>query len=170
MRGSTYFALLALALGHESFAQQQQQDGPQTGDLITSTLTMLDNSGSTLIATVTMLDGNSPEPTRVTQQQAEPTTTSAPEQPAVTSVIQATRTESAYIPSESGSSNLNADGIDVEAGASGSSSSGFSLSQGGMIAVIVVVVCVAVFGGTSVMLIITNNIPEPKARLCSACR
>lgn len=123
----------------------------QEAELKTETITMLDASGSTLIATITtpVQDQATQNPTTQPRQRAEQstfaTTTSAPTAAAATSVVQATRTE-AYTPASS-SSTTNENGIDVEAGASGSASGGFSLSKGGMIAIIVVVVVVAVFGG-----------------------
>lgn len=143
----------------------QEQADPE--NLTTQTLMMLDAAGSTLIATVTLLNSGgaaslspntSPQPTtfapsapatqiRAQQSPAPETTSEAPAPSIHTSVIQATRTESVYVPAASGSTTTDENGVDVEGGASGSSSSGFSLSRGGMIAVIVVVVCVAVFGG-----------------------
>lgn len=135
--------LVSLATLPWTFAQRADEN------LTTQTLTMLEASGSTLVATVTLVDSNSAVATQHLQQSPTPTTQrESDSEPSITSIVQVTRTESRYIPSASGTSNLDANGVDVEAGASGSSSSGFSLSRGGMIAIIVVVVCVAVFGGT----------------------
>ena len=138
------FQLLLSALAALPVIHAQTLKIAQTPEVATSTLTLLQPSGSPVVQTLTFLAN--PSSTHHELRQETPATTSAP---SITSIIQATRTESVYIPSASSSSNLDENGIDVEAGASGSSSGGgFSLSKGGMIAVIVVVVCVAVFGGT----------------------
>ena len=68
-----------------------------------------------------------------------------------TSIIQATRHEThAYtssVPAASGGySSYGSNAVNTEGGASGTSASSFNLSQGAMIAIIVVVVTVAVFG------------------------
>ena len=48
---------------------------------------------------------------------------------------------------------------DSEAGASGSDSGGIKLSQGGMIAIIVVIVVVCLFGSTSLSCSLPNHFP-----------
>lgn len=63
-----------------------------------------------------------------------------------TSTVQATSSQAGYGYAASGSPNSD-NGIDVEGGASGPDTGSFSLSTGGLIAVIVVVVAVAIFGG-----------------------
>jgi hypothetical protein len=73
--------------------------------------------------------------------------TSATPSPTSTSIIQATRIETDY-PSAASATHL----VDSAGGASGSDSSSFSLSQGGLIAIIIVVVAVAVFGIASIVL------------------
>lgn len=136
---------------------QQQQETPDNASAAysTETLTMLDASGSTLVATMTLVND---QPTQNGQAQTTPSssqpttlqTTHSPTEPAIiTSIIEPTATDSGPVATVSHSSNLDENGIDVEAGASGSSSSGFNMSTGGMIAVIVVVVGVALFGGES---------------------
>jgi len=90
------------------------------------------------------------------------TSTSAPTTSPTDSVLQATRTES-YAPAYP-TSTTDENGIDVEAGASGSASGGFSLSRGGMIAIIVVVVTVAVLGILSITLFIVAKRRQWKVR------
>ena len=144
--------LLAVLAIPYTLAQQQTASDQDSPHLTTQTMTMLDASGSTMTATLTLVNSaTNSNPSISAQDAATPTTTSAP---SITSIIQATRTESRYIPTAS--SGTEPHGVDVEGGASGSSSSGFSLSRGGMIAVIVIVVCVAVFGGKSS----TSNSPR----------
>ena len=75
---------------------------------------------------------------------ASPTRTTYP-----TSIIQTTRTETGTYPSAS-SGHL----IDSAGGAAGTDSGSFSLSKGGLIAIIVVVVAVAVFGIASIVLFV----------------
>ena len=90
----------------------------------------------------TSLSSSTDHPTQ-THQTTFATSTSASTSPSPTSVIQATRHESGYgtIASAAPSNAVNTVG-----GASGTDSSSFHLSNGGLIAIIVVVAVVAVFG------------------------
>ena len=63
-----------------------------------------------------------------------------------TSVLQATHRETSYTSAAASSAAPYNSGVDTEGGASGSDASSFKLSQGGLIAIIVVVVVVAIFG------------------------
>lgn len=71
------------------------------------------------------------------------TSTSKPSPTTSTSVIQATRHETGY---SGAASAAPSNAVDVAGGASGTDSSSFSLSKGGLIAIVVVVVVVALFG------------------------
>lgn len=91
--------------------------------------------------------------TTLTMTSAQNTITSAsPTQTTLatsTSLYQATRTETDY-PSYATPSHL----VDSAGGASGNDSGSFSLSKGGLIAIIVIVVGVAVFGIASIVLFV----------------
>ncbi len=97
---------------------------------------------------------NTPQQTATHQHQTTTPSPSPSPAPATTlatttSIIQATRNEPGSPTYASA-----APTIDTQGGASGTDSSSFSLSQGGLIAIIVIVVLVAVFGIASIVLFV----------------
>ena len=145
MRNLTFFSL-SLLLAYASHALSQETttleviEGPQT------TRTLAQHQATPLSTSSTQFTPESSSSTLATSATPSPSSSLSS-----TSVVQATRTENGYPTTGSAapadySSSPPGGGLDVEGGASGSDSGSLNLSQGGMIAIIVVVVVVAIFG------------------------
>ena len=92
--------------------------------------------------TITSTVVESPD-ARPTDQDASPSPTEATSS---ASVVQATQIQSQDPSAVASVAPTYSNHVDVEGGASGDDGSSFNLSKGGLIAIVVVVVCVALFG------------------------